>query len=386
MAICTLFYATGCSQAGASEETLRAETEPGWKSDSIINADDAIGCDTITFAFTGDIMMGTTWPDSINGTHLPQNSGRNLFDDCRDILQRADIACGNLEGCLLDGPGQRRQMRNPDTYYVFRMPTSYAANLVDAGFDFVGIANNHINDFGQTGRNSTIRTLQDVGILHAGLRGRCETTFIERKGMRIVLTQFGHGGNNLSILDLTELRRVVEAMRDTADIVVVSFHGGAEGKNCTHVPHAEETFVGERRGNVEQFAHAAIDAGADIVFGHGPHVPRAAELYKDRIILYSLGNFCTPYRVSITGVSGYAPIAEITVDNNGRFLGGKIHSFIQRRGIGPRMDSSDAAARLIRSLSIEDFPSSPLQISDDGLLTPQNGVDTAPHEARSRLR
>lgn len=249
------------------------------------------------------------------------------------------------------------------------MPPEYVDNLVNAGFDFMGIANNHINDFGHPGRKSTMATLRGAGLPPVGLKGVCETAIIERKGLKIGVTQFGHGANNLDVTNLAELRRVVKELREKADIVVVSFHGGAEGKDQTHVPHRQESFVGENRGNVEAFAHAAVDAGADVVFGHGPHVPRAAELYKDRIIFYSLGNFCTPYRVSIADVSGYAPLAEVRVDGSGRFLDGKIHSFIQQRGIGPRRDRANNAARLMKRLSAEDFPSSPLVISADGRLT-----------------
>lgn len=324
---------------------------------------------TLSFAFTGDIMMGTTFPDSINGTGLPAHEGKHLFDAPGPILRRVDVACGNLEGSFLTGPGHRRPMRNPKTYFVFRMPPSYVNHLIDAGYDFVGIANNHINDFGEPGRRSTMQTLTRAGMPFAGLKGRCEIALVERKGLTIALTQFGHGANNLDVTDLDELRRVIKAMRDTADIVVVSFHGGAEGANYTHVPHAPEKYVGENRGNVEAFAHAAIDAGADVVYGHGPHVPRAAELYKGHIIFYSLGNFCTPRRMGLRGVSGYAPVAEVVIDENGRFISGQIHSFIQKSGIGPQTDTGNSAAALMRRLSHEDFPASPLEIAPDGTLS-----------------
>lgn len=324
---------------------------------------------TVTVAFTGDIMMGTTFPDSIHGTHLPPDDGKHLFDDVRDILSGADFAGGNLEGSFLDGPGKRRPMTNPRTYFIFRMPPHYVNNLLEAGYDFVGLANNHINDFGEPGRRSTVKTLTDAGLAHAGLKGRCETAVVERNGVKFGITQVGHGGNNVDVNDLDEVRRVVRQLRDTADIVILSFHGGAEGSAYTHVPHAAETYVGERRGDVEAVAHAAIDAGADIVFGHGPHVVRAAELYKGHIIFYSLGNFCTPYRMGINGLTGQAPVALVEVDMDGKFVGGKIHSFIQQRGRGPRHDSSNAAARQIRTLSLADFPESPLLIDDDGTMS-----------------
>lgn len=325
---------------------------------------------TITLAFTGDIMMGTTWPDSIHGSGLPVDGGKHLFDDVSPILRRVDVACGNLEGSFLSGPGKRRPMGNPKTYFVFRMPPSYVNHLLDAGYDFVGIANNHINDFGEPGRQSTMSTLRDAGLPFAGLKGKCEIAWLESKGLKVAVTQFGHGGNNLDVNDLSELRRVVKTMRDSADVVIVSFHGGAEGTAYLHVTHKAETYVGEQRGNVEEFAHAAIDAGADVVYGHGPHVPRAAELYNGHIIFYSMGNFCTPRRMGIRGATGYAPVAEVTIDaTDGTFLGGRIHSFIQQSGKGPRADSTNAASSLIRQLSLDDFPASQLVIAPDGTLS-----------------
>lgn len=365
--MCLLSALTGCGGRGTSAPGQNPADSAAMPDTTVnVAVSDTV---TLSFAFMGDIMMGTTYPDSIHGSALPANDGANLFDDARTVTERVDIAGGNLEGSFLDGPGRRRPMRNPKTYFVFRMPTKYVSNLIDAGFDFVGIANNHINDFGHPGRTSTMRTLRDANLPVVGLKDSCETAIIERKGLKIGVTQFGHGGNNLDVNNLAELKRVIEDLRSRADLVVVSFHGGAEGTSYLHVPHKAETYLGENRGNVERFAHTAIDLGADIVFGHGPHVPRAAELYKDRIIFYSLGNFCTPYRMGIAGATGYAPIAEVVVSSNGEFLSGRIHSLIQHRGIGPRFDKNNSAAKLIRKLSEEDFPGSPLKIADDGTLS-----------------
>lgn len=365
-----MLLATTClSACSGNTNAATSQAKNVVQLDTALTVSEADNVATLTMAFVGDIMMGTTFPDSIHGTHLPANDGRNLFDEAKDVLQRVDVACGNLEGIFLDGPGRRRPMRNPKTYFVFRMPPSYVANLTDAGIDFMGMANNHVNDFGEPGRVSTMATFRKAGMAHAGLKGRCEIAVIERGGKKIALTQFGHGGNNLDVTDLDELRRVVKTMRDTADIVVVAFHGGAEGAAHKHVPFKMETYVGEKRGNVAEFAHAAIDAGADVVYGHGPHVPRAAELYKGHIIFYSLGNFCTPYRMGVAGASGYAPIAEITIDGNGKFISGKIHSMVQQRGRGPRKDTTNAAAKMMKALSASDFPQSPLRIADDGTLS-----------------
>lgn len=321
----------------------------------------------LTLAFAGDIMMGTTYPKGEN--YLPANDGADLFKDVTEVISAADIAAANLEGTLLDGEGVVKKCGNPSLCYAFRMPTRYVKHLTDAGFDFVGIANNHINDFGAPGLASTQKTLKDAGLKFAGLRESCPTAIIEKDGKKIGIAAFGHNKGTLNIMNMDEVKSTVKKLRDTCDFVIVSFHGGGEGKSFTHVPHAMEKCFGEQRGNVEAFAHAAVDAGADVVYGHGPHVTRALELYKDHLIMYSLGNFCTPYRVSLDGISGYAPVVTVTLNPDGTFADGKIHSFIQHKGVGPRLDATNSVAKNMRNLSQSDFPSSPLKIADDGTLS-----------------
>lgn len=344
-----------------SADTLAAPSQP-----SVATRPDTA---PLRLALVGDIMMGTTFPDDSRGAFLPAKNGAHLFAYCDSLLRSADIAAGNLEGTLLDTGGTPKKCRDPKTCYVFRTPTAYVSNLTDAGFDFLSVANNHANDFGATGVTSTARTLQDAGIAYAGMKAGPRTATIVRDGRRIGLAAFGHSSGTMSVHDLQTLRSTVARLKKDHDIVVVSFHGGAEGPKYSHVPHGPETAFGEARGDVEKFAHAAVDAGADIVYGHGPHVPRAAELYKDRLILYSLGNFCTPYRVSLSGVSGLAPLVEADLAPDGRFLSGQIHSFRQQKGVGPRIDATNAAAREIRRLSAADFPASPLKISPSGRLS-----------------
>lgn len=322
----------------------------------------------LTLAFVGDIMMGTTYPESPKGAYLPANDGKDLFRDAKEVLSGVDIACGNLEGTLLDSGGTPKKCGNPATCFAFRMPQRYVNNLVDAGFDVVGIANNHINDFGPVGTASTQKTLKEAGIKFAGLEV-CPTTQLERDGMKIGFAGFGHNRGTMSINDLAKVKSTVAALKKDNDIVIVSFHGGAEGKSCSHVPHKSETAFGENRGNVEAFAHAAVDAGADIVYGHGPHVTRALELYKDHLIVYSLGNFCTPYRMGLSGISGYAPVVTATIAGDGTFKEGQIHSFIQSKGTGPRHDATGSVAKHMRSLTQSDFPATPLSISDSGKVT-----------------
>lgn len=316
----------------------------------------------LTIAMVGDIMMGTTFPKG--GNNLTADDGATLFQDAREIFSKVDITAGNLEGTLFDGEGIPKPVRNPQRYFVFRMPERYAKHLVDAGFDFVSVANNHTHDLGDEAFKRTQEVLDEAGIEYAGVSDKKPTTIIERNGRKIGFAAFGFDKGMPHINNFAEISSLVSDLKKETDIVVVSFHGGNEGENYQHVPHRVEG-----SGDVEKFAHAAIDAGADVVYGQSPHVPRAFELYKDRIIFYSLGNFCTPYRFDLTDVRGLAPIAEVTVNPDGSFKTGQIHSFVQEKGIGPRKDTTNRAAKTMWKLTQDDFPKTPLTMSDDGMIT-----------------
>ena len=316
--------------------------------------------ETLQVAFTGDIMMGTTFPS----VQLPPQEGRQLFVDAAPILQKADVAAGNLEGTLCDGGKTHKKVSN--VCYAFRTPTSYAPLLQAAGYDFLSMANNHANDFGAEGIASTRRCLDALGIAHAGIKGFESGVVVERDGVRYGFCAFGHNGYTLRHQDLNQVRQIVTSLVNQCDIVIVSFHGGAEGSSRARLPHGKEVFCGEDRGSLREFAHFCIDAGADVVYGHGPHVARAVELYKEHFIAYSLGNFCTPYGMSLGGVLGYAPLLSLELTRDGRFVSGQIHSFVQAKGVGPRLDASHRAAREIRRLTALDVPGTPLVIDDEG--------------------
>jgi len=329
----------------------------------------SVSADTLTIAMTGDIMMGTTYPD----TMLPRHEGALLFRDVKPVLRRADLAVGNLEGAICDGGESTKE--GPNTY-AFRTPTTYGQWLRDAGYDFLSMANNHANDFGEEGIASTEHVLRQQGIKFAGLAGRVEAAVIERKGLKIGFCAFGHNPYTLRHTDeeLKTVSRIVDHLVKTTDIVIVSFHGGAEGTRYSHLPDSMETFYKEKRGYLRRLAHFCIDRGADIVYGHGPHVVRATEVYKGRFIAYSLGNFCTPYGMNLKGISGYAPVIEVNTDRKGRFLDGRIHSFIQYHGTGPRRDDKHSVARQIRQLSQQDIPHSEAIIDQKGNIRLKNAI------------
>jgi poly-gamma-glutamate capsule biosynthesis protein CapA/YwtB (metallophosphatase superfamily) len=330
----------------------------------------------IQLAAVGDIMLGTEYPQD----HLPPNDGAHLLAAMSPVLQRADIAFGNLEGTLLDEGEPVKQCHDPARCYLFRSPARYAVNFQKAGFDVISLANNHARDFGEEGRSASMQALKQVGIQHSGRTGDIASWTV--KGQRIALIAFAPFKNSHDMLDVSAAQALVARVKAEHEIVLVSFHGGAEGLDALRIPFANEFYYGEDRGNVVEFAHAVIDAGADVVLGHGPHVPRALELYQGRLVAYSLGNFCTYYGISVAGLKGLAPVLEITVTTKGEFVGGRIISARQQRPMGPQPDASHEAARLMKSLTEQDFPNTSLSVDATGIITKR----TVPTTTATRMK
>lgn len=370
IAVLALLLSTACSrQPHAVAET--AVPEAVGAAEEILSDTAARALpDSVTLALTGDIMMGTLFPE----VKLPPDSGRHIFDGVRDLLTSADMTAGNLEGVLADS-GRSRKDVTKENAYAFLMPTFLGRELVRAGYDFVGIANNHIYDFYTDGIRATQENLKALGVGYAGARdpnGKLPTaaTYVaERNGVRYGFCAFSHERYNCRLQDFALVKRTVKTLRDSCDYVIVCFHGGAEGTEARHLPQDTEYFCGDDRGDLRAFAHHCIDNGADVVYGHGPHVLRAMELYKGRLIAYSLGNFCTVTGISLSGIKGYAPVLRLTLNADGTLRSGKIHSFVQQHLRGPRKDPTNAAAKEIRTLSAEDCPDSPLRIAPDGTLS-----------------
>jgi poly-gamma-glutamate capsule biosynthesis protein CapA/YwtB (metallophosphatase superfamily) len=319
---------------------------------------------TLTVAAVGDIMLGTDFPKNI----LPDDDGAGFLGEVTPILTSADIAFGNLEGVLLDGGEPVKECKDPSVCHLFRSPTRYAQHLAAAGFDVMSLANNHAHDFGEEGRSSGMQALESVGIRHSGREG--DVASWEVGGLRVALIAFAPNIGAHALNDYARAAELVAELASRHDIVLVSFHGGAEGVDAATLPFAEETYHGEARGNVVTFAHAVIDAGADLVLGHGPHVPRALEYYNERLIAYSLGNFATYYGISVEGTKGLAPILIAELDAGGRFLRGRIESMIQVRPGGPRPDPARGALEMMRSLTERAFGSGHIRFEPDGQFAP----------------
>ncbi len=322
----------------------------------------------IRIAAVGDIMLGSTFP---NETRMPPNDGVDSLKEVTPILSAADIAFGNLEGPMLEGGASGKCGKRPNCF-AFRVPPSYGKHLQAAGFDVLSVANNHAGDFGDEGRSSTRKILDELGIKHAGSdKDKFSSTTLEVRGKKIAFIAFAHNNLSLNVNDLETARRVVSEQAQKADVVVVSFHGGAEGAGATRVPYKTEIFFGELRGNLRVFARTVIDAGADLVLGHGPHVLRGMEIYNGRLIAYSLGNFATYGWFQLAGATAETMVLEVTIGPDGKFLSGRINPVrLEGRGIPVLDTTAKSAIFTIRNLSTADFGASAPVITDDGAITP----------------
>lgn len=282
----------------------------------------------IVIRAVGDIVLGSNYPHP----RLPDARDRQRIAELHHTLNNADIVVGNLEGVLYNHGKSRKDVSRPG-YFTFRMPESYGATLRDMGFDVLSLANNHAMDFGAEGLQATQRALRAEGIQPVGVPG-ADVATITVRGTTVAflsysyLTTFTHMDNE------EQIRQDIERARQSAPLVVVTVHAGGEGEAAAGTPEREEYFMNEYRGNVRRFAQFAIDAGASAVFGHGPHVVRPYEVYKDKPIFFSLGNFVGYRSFSTQGKLASSIVAEVRFSPDGRLLGaGVIPLKLDKSGI-----------------------------------------------------
>ncbi|MBI3183725.1 MAG: CapA family protein [Myxococcales bacterium] len=305
----------------------------------------------ITFAAVGDVHMGTAWPPE--RAVLPPDGGADLFEAVAPALQDADVTFGNLETVLADSGDSAKCGPKSTKCFAFRAPTAYAKVLRSVGFDVMSIANNHAGDFGPEGRKATIAALDHAGILHSGPIG--DIASFAAKGRRVALVAFSTGADVYRVQELDTARRLVADLSRRHDLVVVSFHAGAEGTEAQRVPKGREVFYGEDRGEVRKLAHLVVDAGADLVLGHGPHVLRGAELYRGRLVLYSMGNFSSWQTFGLAGPKGISALFKATLAPNGVALSLEAQPLFLEEPGRPRPDPEKRAIELLRRLSKQDF-------------------------------
>jgi len=345
----------------------------------------------VRLAFTGDINLGTTTLED----GVPPDSGRGLLDPARPSLS-GDLVVGNFEGVLADTgtstkcliqkpPPPRRKKSKPRppeppatrrNCYAFRTPIRLAPRLVEAGFTHLNLANNHSNDLGAPGRESTERTLDSLGLRLYGPLGRIVVDTIRRGDSLTTVGLIGFTTYPFAydLLDIERSQAVVDSVRPLVDLLIVTFHGGAEGVHAQHTGEVAESLGMEPRGDLRRWARAVIDAGADAVIGHGPHVLRGMEFYRGRLIAYSLGNFLTYRGFNLEGPLGITGVLRLEFAVDRTLRRARLVPMVQLPRRGPAPDPDGAAIQLVRTLSREDFGTTAAQISPSGEITPPPGA------------
>ena len=339
--------ATGATSAQSTTAAAAATTTPDLAKRSV------------TIAWVGDTVMASSF-----GT--PPDGARNSLTAVSAPLRSADLAFGNLEETLSALPDTK--CGGSSNCYAFQAPPAYGHVLAAAGFDVMNLANNHADDFGTAGERSTERALKAASLHWTGRPG--QITVIRRGGLRIALLGFAPYKWASRLEDVQAAQALVRRAAARADLVVVAIHAGAEGSGAMHVPHGTETFLGENRGDSRRFAHAVIDAGADLVVGSGPHVIRGVERYHGHLIAYSTGNFAGYKNFGTGGTLSLSSILRVRLRGDGGFAGGTWVSLALDGNALPHPDPSHASARFVAQLSREDFGSSAARIDADGTIRP----------------
>ena len=308
----------------------------------------------IVIRAVGDVVLGSNFPRY----RLPGRNDKKRIASLQQELRSADIVLGNLEGVLSD-KGMARKDVSKRGVYAFRMPESYAATLHEMGFDVMSLANNHSLDFGEEGLKSTIRALKAEGVQPMGVPG-AEMAIVKVRNTFVAFLNYSYLPAFTQLGDEQRISDDIKRARAAADLVVVTVHGGKEGVAAIGAPSGDEYYKSEYRGDILKFAHLAIDSGASAVFGHGPHVVRAYEVYKDKPIFFSLGNFVGYGSLSTRGKLANSIIAEVRFSPKGKLLGaGVIPLKLDRSGI-PSVDYSTASLNTLDGLLDEQLEKNPV--------------------------
>lgn len=315
---------------------------------------------TVTIKAVGDMIMGTNYPR----TRMPED-WQYFFDGIKFHLKEADLVFGNFESTLTEVPNSAKNTSRPMTF-AFRSPPWYASVLRAAGFDVLSVANNHSMDFFGQGFDDTIANIESEGMIAVGRKG--DIQYAEVNGVKVAFIGFSYLSVHNSVHDLEAAGALVQEAEQNADVVVISVHAGKEGTDAVFSRNQEEFFYSENRGNLVHFSRTVVDYGADLVLGHGPHVPRAIELYNNRLIAYSLGNFLGYRTLSTQGPLGLSMILQVELAEDGQFLKGRIiPAALDPNGV-PYLDNHFGSVILVRNATRRDFPDTPLVIDDLGYI------------------
>lgn len=227
---------------------------------------------SITISAAGDCTLGkdpsAAYKTSLNAFY--DTKGASYFlSEVKDLFAADDLTIVNMEGTLTDSEAIVEKSFN------FKADAEYVNILTEGSVEAANLANNHSHDYSDEGYEDTIAALDDAGIANFGYE---RSASLEIKGIKITLLGYNMLSKREENLNMMK-ESVAKAKVEGSNLVIVSFHWGKE-RQYSPVEYQKET------------AHAAIDAGADLVLGHHPHVLQGIEKYNGHYICYSLGNFC----------------------------------------------------------------------------------------------
>lgn len=326
----------------------------------------------------GDVTLGTNldakWPVEA-ARRLRAQFGlsaqpESLLAPLRPLVADADVLLLNVETAIGGGPFTPKCGRASKNCFAFRGDPDAAPalrSLAAPGTVVVGnVANNHARDAGNENVRTTIAHLARAGILATG-DDTLATPVILPDGTTIGILGFYTSTETPDVRDISAVRRHVQRAVEMYGTVIVTAHMGAEGVGAQRTRDATEYFLESRidRGNPVAFARAALDAGAALVIGHGPHVLRAVEWRDDRLVLYSLGNLATYGPFNLLEPMNRGAIA--CVDLSGRqVVGAELRPTVQLAPGIVKSDPSARALKLMDSLSVLDFPATGGRIDSRG--------------------
>ncbi len=346
---------------------LAAQEPPPVRVDTV-KAPDVTDARTVRVCASGDITLGTNldtaWARAgarrLHAQFGVSDAPDSLLAPLRPLFADADVLVLNVETAIGSGPFRTKCGPRSRNCYAFRGPPVAAAALRalgDSDAVVIGnVANNHARDAGDDGVDSTIAQLRRAGALATGA-DTLATPVMLGDSTSIGVLGFYTSDIPTDARKLSAVRRHVARAAQQYGTVIVTAHIGAEGIGAQRTRDSTEYFLESRidRGNPVAFAHTALDAGATLVVGHGPHVLRGAEWHGEGLALYSLGNLVTygPFNNAEPINRG----AVACVDVAGRkVVGADLRPTEQIAPGVVRRDASGRALALIDSLSVLDFP------------------------------
>jgi len=326
---------------------------------------------TVRLCAGGDLMLGsnldTAWARAVRppGVSNLLPTPDSLLAPLRPLVADADVVLVNVEGAIGTGDAPRKCRPGSTRCYAFRQEPEAAGAIRRFAPDAQvagNVANNHAMDAGAPGFEATVTHLQEAGVHVVG--GDTLPTLVPLPdGDTLAVLGFSVFSAGPDARDLAGVSRIVRRAADRYRRVVVSLHVGAEGTGAQRTADVTERFAGEDRGNPVRIAHTAVDAGADVVIGHGPHVLRAVELRGDALVSYSLGNLLTYGPFSRVPPLDRGAVLCAVMDPQGRVVFADLRATHQVRPGRAFPDPDQAAFHLIDSLGRLDFPVTGARVS-----------------------